>query len=441
MPSPPRGRRLLPWLSLLGAVVLSYLLGAAVMFFRLPSADFLSKGFLGARAWNERRQDASAPADRDSPAVVVGTAAQGGKPFEGYTLYACASRSASSTQAFLINMRGEVVHQWAVPFSKVWPNPPHIRERVDDSWVCIFGCHLFANGDLLVVFHGQQDFATGYGLAKLDRDSNVLWRYAANVHHDVDVGADGRIYATEHHTVERMPKGLEYLPTPSLVDSVVVLSPKGEPVKEPVPILEAFRDSPYAAFLSPLQRLGTHYGPAGDDIRRQDVLHANFVQVLTPEKAAKFPLFKEGQVLVSLRHLDTIAAIDLDRRAVTWAARGPWQSQHDPQFLDNGHLLIFDNLGLVRRSRVLEYDPNTQACPWSWSGENGPPFFTSERGMCQRLPNGNTLVVNSESGELLEVTPNKEVVWSCSTNKRYVTTARRYGPDQVSFLKGPDSRP
>ena len=43
----------------------------------------------------------------------------------------------------------------------------------------------------------------------------------------------------------------------------------------------------------------------------------------------------------------------------------------------------------------------------------GEPFYTSERGMSQRLPNGNTLIVNSERGTLLEVTPEKEIAWSC----------------------------
>ena len=31
--------------------------------------------------------------------------------------------------------------------------------------------------------------AVGYGLVKLDKDSNILWSYPAGVHHDVDVGA------------------------------------------------------------------------------------------------------------------------------------------------------------------------------------------------------------------------------------------------------------
>jgi hypothetical protein len=102
---------------------------------------------------------------------------------------------------------------------------------------------------------------------------------------------------------------------------------------------------------------------------------------------------------------------------------------------------------------VLEYDPKTQAFPWSYAGENGAPFLSKDRGMCQRLPNGNTLIVNSEGtkiqtatgppefrGEIMEVTPAKEVVWTCTCDG-YITSARRYSPEALEFLNGQRPRP
>jgi hypothetical protein len=56
--------------------------------------------------------------------------------------------------------------------------------------------------------------------------------------------------------------------------------------------------------------------------------------------------------------------------------------------------------------------------------------------MSQRLPGGNTLIANSEGGEILEVTQSKEVVWSFSVKGVFITSARRYSPDQLHFLKG-----
>jgi hypothetical protein len=447
--APRLGRkRFSSWMALFGMASLCYLLGAAVMFFELPSADFLSKGFVGARAWTERGQAPSHTSERDVSPVLMGKIDKPEKTFDGYTLYTCASQRISGTQAFLIDMRGKTVHRWAVSFSNLWPKPPHIQGRVNDSLICFFACHLYPNGDLLVVFHGVERVATGFGLAKLDKDSNVLWKYSANVHHDVDVGEDGTIYALKHELVSEMPKGLEYLPTPSLVDYLVLLSPDGKELKKPIPILETIRDSAYAPLLSAIEKPPKQHVTRGlmisrfdEEARKQDVLHANSVQVLSRKRAPKFPTFKAGQVLLSMRHLDAIAVMDVEKDALVWAARGPWRSQHDAQFLDNGRLLIFDNLGSPRSSRVLEYDPQTQALPWWYPGEGGSPFLTSERGMSQRLPNGNTLIVNSEGFQLLEVTQSKEVVWSCSTN-RFICSGRRFSPEQLHFLKeGQRARP
>jgi hypothetical protein len=221
------------------------------------------------------------------------------------------------------------------------------------------------------------------------------------------------------------------------MDNLVVLSPEGKELARPIPILEAFQNSEYTPLLSSLPKVAG-WGSGG---LPADVLHMNHVRVLTRRLAPHFPRFKAGQVLISLRSVDTIAVLDTEKRSVVWAARGPWRAQHDPQFLDNGHLLIFDNLGSLRSSRVLEYDPQTQAFPWSYPDESGAPFRSGERGMSQRLPNGNTLIVNSQEKEILEVTPSKEVVWSRSF-AAFINMGRRYSPDQLPFMKGgPHARP
>jgi hypothetical protein len=59
--------------------------------------------------------------------------------------------------------------------------------------------------------------------------------------------------------------------------------------------------------------------------------------------------------------------------------------------------------------------------------------------MAQRLPNGNTLVVDSDGGEIMEVSQGRQVVWSYLTGQ-FITTARRYAPDDLKFLGGRDAR-
>lgn len=441
--SPQRGvKRFSRGLAILGAVILVYVLGAGVMFFELPTSGFLSQAFLGARAWNERRQRPQPLGVEQTPKAAIGPIDKPDKTFDGFTLYTCASMTIPGTQAFLVNMHGEVVHRWELPYSRARPKPPNIPASMDESLVCFFATYLYPNGDLLVVFHGLQEWINGLGLAKLDKDSNLIWMYPGNVHHDVDVAEEGTIYALSQKIVEELPAGLQRLYSPCLFDYLVVLSPDGKELKKPISILEALRASDYAANLDALGPSNKPVAPGGLNAptmvelsRARDPLHANTVKVLSRQLAPKFPNFKAGQVLLTLRNLDLLVALDPDKETVVWGARGPWQAQHDAQFLDNGRLLLFDNLGSARSSRVLEYDPRTQAIPWSYPGDDNPPFLSPDRGMCQRLPNGNTLIVNSEGGEILEVTPQRETVWTCSAG-RYITSARRYAPQQLTFLKG-----
>jgi len=422
----PRGRVFL-FLFMAAIASLCFLLGAAVLFFEVPPSGFLRKAFLGAEAWFERER-LSSQATPISPASVrlADLEKNSEKAFHGFTLYT----TWATPDAFLIDMRGDVVHKWSAPFSTVWPSPDHVRKRaLYDINIYIFSFHLFRNGDLLVVYQAYDDTPYGYGLAKVDKDSKVLWRYSEKVHHAVDVGEDGTIYALTHEILHEAPSRLEFVRPPCLLDYVVTLSPAGKELSR-VSVIEAFRDSPYALLLNP-------------DRQRKDgdLLHTNSVQVLGTKLASQFPQFKPGQLLISLRELDTIAILDTKKRSVVWATRGPWEGQHDPQFLENGSFLIFDNLGSANAGRLLEYDPRTQAFPWSYSRKDGflfkspaVPKGLARRGSCQRLGNGNTLIVNTWAGELMEITYKKELVWSCSCHD-HVTSARRYHPSQIDFLK------
>ena len=49
------------------------------------------------------------------------------------------------------------------------------------------------------------------------------------------------------------------------------------------------------------------------------------------------------------------------------------------------------------------------------------------------LQPGGTPVVNSEGGQIAEVTPARQVVWTFAADA-YVSIARRYGPDKLHFL-------
>jgi hypothetical protein len=190
---------------------LCYLLGAAVIFFDLPSSSFLRRAFVGGAAWYEQQQPAPPPRE-EAPPLTVGQVDKPDKTCDGFTLCLCGG----GTWAVLVNMRGEVAHQWHTPFKTVWPDPPHLRVPIDEGAVYFNDGHLYPNGDLLVLAEGPGDArnpSNGYGLVKVDKDSHVLWKYPAGCHHALDVGEDGAVYALTYEFVEKLPHGLGYIPT------------------------------------------------------------------------------------------------------------------------------------------------------------------------------------------------------------------------------------
>jgi outer membrane protein assembly factor BamB len=123
-------------------------------------------------------------------------------------------------------------------------------------------------------------------------------------------------------------------------------------------------------------------------------------------------VFRKGHILLCVRNLDLVCVYDPEAGELVWAwGPGELEMPHHPNLLDNGNLLIFDN-GMVRNySRVIELDPRTRTIVWEYTAEPKDAFFSASRGSCQRLPNGNTLVTNSDSGHVFEVTHDGEIVW------------------------------
>ena len=105
------------------------------------------------------------------------------------------------------------------------------------------------NGELLAIYQAERDTPAGYGLVKLSKDSKLLWKYDGRVHHDLDVDEHGTIFTLTERVALKAPTGLDYLPTPFVAESLVVLSPDGLEVAR-IPIEIAFRDSPYSSLMA-----------------------------------------------------------------------------------------------------------------------------------------------------------------------------------------------
>ena len=293
--------------------------------------------------------------------------------------------SGNLPEALLMDMDGRILHRWAYPFRDAFPEHP--ADRIVFGMAYWRRVHLFENGDLLAIFEG-------YGLIKLDRDSNLLWAKAGRFHHDLFVAEDGTI-STLVRRAEIVPRlhEEEYV----LLDYVTILDPQGDLVRH-IPLLEAFERSPYAPLLD--------FAPDSGDI-----FHTNTIEVLDGSHAHLGPAFATGNILLSIREMNVVAILDPRDETIVWALSGQWDMQHQPTMLDNSRMLVFDNLGHRGMSKVIEIDPLTQRIHWAYRGtpENG--FSSPSGGSNQRLANGNTLITESEAGRAFEVSPNGTIVW------------------------------
>jgi outer membrane protein assembly factor BamB len=295
--------------------------------------------------------------------------------------------SGHAPEAVLMDMDGRVLHRWRHAFDDVWKDFPQAWVNAGAGF--FRRAHLYPNGDLLAIYEGL-------GLVKLDRDSQLVWASPIQAHHDLEVAPDGDIYvlAREGRVVPEVDPA-----HPVLVDYVVQLAPDGSE-KRRVSILDALRRSPYAQLFDPART------------RMGDVFHTNSITLLDGRLAERLPAFRRGNALVSLLVPNALAVVDLERGEVGWALRGRFKSQHDPKPLPDGRLLLFDNRGLDPwRSRVIELDPASGEIAWSYAGSPERPFFSQTCGAVERLPNGNTLVSESDAGRAFELAPDGAIVW------------------------------
>lgn len=325
----------------------------------------------------------------------------------------------NEAKAHLMNRSGEILHEWHLPFSAAWPEGAHLIDPAPDEHIYWRRVHVFPNGDLLAIYEGIGMSPYGGGMVKIDRDSNLIWKFTANVHHDFDFDEHGNIYALAHRYRNDVVAGIDELEPPLIEDYIAVISPDGVLLRE-LSIPQAIATSRYRGLLGLMPTT------------RGDVTHTNNLEILDGGLADRFPQFAAGQILVSMLKLNTIAVIDPDEQAVTWAAAGLTVRQHDPDFLPNGRILLFDNHGHDRAaegaSRVVELDPDTLEVAWSYAGSETEPLFSENRASQQRLANGNTFITESTAGRLLEVTPTGDIVWE------YVTPRRYDGGDEISIV-------
>ncbi len=296
------------------------------------------------------------------------------RAYQGVNLYT-AYRSGS---ALLLDMAGNVIYEWTLPTPKF----AHAQ--------------LFPNGDLMALRRGE--------VVRIDKDSKVLWSFKAPSHHHFWVDESGRTLVL----VFRQRRVPEIHPDLDVLDDVIVtLSDDGEKLDE-TSLVDTVLTSSFAYLLPSVSHREFEIDGAKTGEIGLDILHTNHVEVLDGRFAARSDVFDRGNLLVSMRNIHAVAILEGETKEIVWLwGPGNVTFQHHPVLLDNGHMLIFNNG--TESSQVLELDPLSRDIVWLY--EDPGEFFTRTRGSNQRLPNGNTLITESNAGYVFQVSPEGEIVW------------------------------
>ena len=306
----------------------------------------------------------------------------------------------------LVDTRGETLHSWNADPARIWPESPYtdsVAGLFNVSSNYIHGSFLFANGDVL--------FNIEYlGLVRLDANGDVVWRLDRRTHHSVCRDDDGNFWVcgarwieTPEQRGDRFP-GLEL---PIAEDLAIKVSPDGEVLHE-LSILDIVFGDPE------LRRLVFREG----GVRTGDIVHANDVDPLPSKLADSYPLFEAGDVAISMRTIDLVVVVDPASGVVKWSADAPFTGQHDPDFIGDGWISVFDNRpdGTAEGrhlggSRLVQLRPHTGEVRTAYPSPNSSSFSTQRGGKAQLLENGHWLVTESQAARVFEIDADGRTVW------------------------------
>lgn len=370
-----------------------------------------------------------------------------GKTFDGYTLIA----PEQSTITYLMDMEGHIVNEWKsdyVPFyGELLPNGNLIRHgRLPDAWPAFGGV-----AGILEEFDWNGDKVWEYKMFTPDREVS---------HHTFEVLPNGNymLLGWEHKSYDDMVKaGRDVnLPGHSVFrdgmkvggrmiegiwpDFVREVNRQGEtvwewhvwdhlgtgPDKIDINVFLTPKRSPVTSGPDWTHFNGVSYNPATDQVA---LTSRNMGEVYVIDKKTGNIVFRWGNPANYGEGKFPGGYYDNGNTELF----GP----HAPDWTGDTTLSVFNN-GDARHahnySSAVEVDVTTGRKVWEWKpadvGTMPSNFYTGTQGGCQKLPNGNWLITNTNmGGHVIEVTADKEIVWEFNNpmgkeNKVYATSGK-----------------
>lgn len=255
-----------------------------------------------------------------------------------------------------------------------------------------------------------------YSIFKFDFNSNLIWETKGRFHHDIALKDNGDVLVLQMNTV----KDRRYYDGQRKIcnNSIVFLTSKGQEKKKLSFADLIYKNKQCYERFKKQKLIYLKHKILKNKNKEVDLFHTNSIEIADKDVYKKFlfwkkKVIKKGDIIFCMRYLNVIGAIDPRKEKITWCwGWNDLQGPHHPSLLDNGNILIFDNGVLRKYSRVIEYSITDERIVWEYTATpNKKMFFSKTRGSAQRLPNGNTLICESDKGHVFEVTKEGELVW------------------------------
>ncbi|WAC03597.1 aryl-sulfate sulfotransferase [Lacinutrix neustonica] len=381
---------------------------------------------------------------------TVGTITNDTNAFNGLTLFS----PNNSTETYLINNCGEVVNQWTSTYTPA------------------ASVYLLNNGNLLrtgKIYNSEITFGGVGGKIELfDWENNLLWDYnystdLVSQHHDIYPLPNGNILILAVTTIpifDAIEEGRDATNISEgklFNEQILELQPIGT---NQANIVWEWNIKDH--LIQDFDATKNNYGSVANNPQRLDINFLNNNNPVANWLHINSMQYNENldQIILSSRKLSEVYIIDhststaeaassqggiygkggdflyrwgnpvaYDHETSTYATL---DSQHFPHWIPNGltdagKIMIFNNGNSSAISSLAIINPETtgqgiyaydelngfspSAIEWTYEADTPTDFFSAILSSGQRLPNGNTLICDGDSGYFFEIDSNKNTVW------------------------------
>lgn len=311
--------------------------------------------------------------------------------------------SGHEAAAYVLAPDGTLEKRWAPAEDD--PLAPEIPHPTQQPWRRV---EPLPDGGLLAIHEGVC-------LLRLDAESRIVWSGVPGAHHDLMVEGD-EAWVLDRTVVRPVPGFLEndsvlWREYDRVEDGIARVDLADGSITTRLPLSEILEEGGQGELVRQANGQANTISVKTDGftVDAFDPFHANSLLRL-PDRP--------DEVVVFLREVGALMAVETDERRLAWLQLGPWQGAHDPTVdpaAPDERLLLFDNHGradpAAPASRIVAIDRATFGTTTFF--EDTPPtrFHSPVCGAVTPLGGGVWLVVEATAGRAFQIDASGEIVW------------------------------